>query len=169
MGDRSTHRYIAGQFGEEICTKCGSNENLEFHIIPHSITPNRMGARCDIGISRRLKVLDLYRNSCLTETTTIDSGPICSHGSELDPWYDRFKPGNQKVSGWKTGKPGIGFWFRLRSRYLQATVTIEDTGIDRIEYYWNQLKDKQNSIDSELPIKPQWEPARGRITASRIG
>lgn len=89
--------------------------------------------------------------------------------TELDPWYGRFKPGNQKVSGWKTGKPGIGFWFRLRSRYLQATVTIEDTGIDRIEYYWNQLKDKQNSIDSELPIKPQWEPARGRITASRIG
>ena len=53
--------------------------------------------------------------------------------TELDPWYDRFKPGNQKVSGWKTGKPGIGFWFRLRSRYLQATVTIEDTGIDRID------------------------------------
>jgi predicted GIY-YIG superfamily endonuclease len=89
--------------------------------------------------------------------------------TELDPWYARFKIGNQKVSGWNTGKPGIGFWFRLRSRYLQATVTIEDTGIDRIEYYWDQLKEKQIYIDSELPIKPKWKPAEGKTTASRIG
>jgi len=89
--------------------------------------------------------------------------------TELDPWYGRFKPGRQKVSGWNTGKPGIGLWFRLRKSYLQATVTIEDTGIDRIDYFWNQLTDEQSYINSNLPVTPSWEPASGRITAGRIG
>ena len=57
--------------------------------------------------------------------------------TELDPWYNQFKQGKQKVSGMKTQIPGIGLWFRLRANYLEATVTIEDTGIDRIDNFWN--------------------------------
>lgn len=89
--------------------------------------------------------------------------------TEFDPWYSRFKPCKQKAMGWNTGKPGIGLWFRLRSEYIEATVTIEDTGIDRIDYFWSQLKEEQSYIDSNLPVIPSWAPASGRVTASRIG
>jgi len=87
--------------------------------------------------------------------------------TELDPWYSRFKPGKQKVSGWKTGTPGIGLWFRLRASYLEATVTIEDTGIDRIDNFWNQLFVEKSYLDSMLPVTPDWEPASSN-TAGRI-
>jgi len=87
--------------------------------------------------------------------------------TELDPWYSQFKLGKQKVSGLKTRIPGIGLWFRLRSSYLEATVTIENTGIDRIENFWNQLLLEKSYINSMLDVIPDWQPGSPN-TAGRI-
>ena len=88
--------------------------------------------------------------------------------TELDPWYNQFKQGKQKVSGMKTQIPGIGLWFRLRANYLEASVTIEDTGIDRIDNFWNQLLLEKSYIDSILEVQPDWQPpssnSAGRIS-----
>lgn len=76
--------------------------------------------------------------------------------TKLDPWYSRFKS-SSKAAGAKTGTPGIGLWFRLRAGYLQATVTIEKTGMPRIENFWNQLLVEKSYIDSMLPETPKWQ------------
>ena len=88
--------------------------------------------------------------------------------TEKDDWYSCFKPVKSKAIGCKTDAPGIGLWFRVRQNYVQVTVTVENTGIDRIEFFWDQLKQYRDIIDSSLSIKPEWLPAGGRVSAARI-
>ena len=61
------------------------------------------GVRYDLGISRGFKARDLYQNSCRIESTTIDSGLICSH--DLRNWTPGMTDSNRETRRSQGGRP----------------------------------------------------------------
>jgi len=96
--------------------------------------------------------------------------------SSQDSWYEGYSPKNPSATMNKgaieqssadslrgfRGKEGVKFCFRIRSKYVQATVTIQgdSLGINRINNYFYQLEENKELINSKLTNKTdEWTPA----------
>jgi hypothetical protein len=97
---------------------------------------------------------------------------IDSLGPE-DPWYTEFTRGESSATTHQTGVSGVKLCYRWRAEEIQATVTIEQLGIERNNNYMHQLKVHEDDIRSRLSKETDdpWEEAEdgvGTRSAARI-